>query len=341
MQGYLLGRDHLAELGRMVRENHSKQGRRPQRRRQQVFQQSAGTSVYQCVHGTRLRSGTTVDEDKLDKREPVCLAVRIGDTSTSDLRNLKHEHVKRIREIVIAASGIDADGLVVQKAIDGLRGDSVIDGITSDQLGSAQSVQTLRTRFSPNYVCAGSIVVGNDDEVWGGGAEIYAATTDSIIHDSVTSGLYIAKLSINQPAIDAGIASASDLIQEYVVVRDRIAAGATLINPCSIGVQFAPQPWFDDDSSYSPEYWYDTGEYGWLPVFCVVNRPTEMIGKSDAAVTAPATGTFSIWTGTSSALLTDSDENMTAYVRYGDIAITKWCNLTAYSHGWEATIAEC
>lgn len=340
-EGYLLSADHLKQLRAVVRDHHSQPNTRPRyRRRQPVFQPSTAGTVYQCVYGTRLRAGTAADDEDTSKREPVCLAIPLGDVSAGDLRNLTHNQVRRLRDILTSAGAIDKKGMISQKTIDDLVGNRRIGDIVGEQLGEAQSVRCLRTRFVPGYVGTGSVVIGNDDEAWHGiGGQVRTATIDSSIDDDSTDGLYLATLTINQAAIDDEVASL--LIDDYVVLRDEIAPGATMLEDWEVGVDFEQQIWFDDDTGYEPDYWYQHEERGWLPVFSVAHRPMELIGKTDASHAKNASGTISIWTGETAATLADSTDNATAYNRYADIDSGKWVTVRAFDHGYEVQMAEC
>jgi len=65
------------------------------------------------------------------------------------------------------------------------------------------------------------------------------------------------------------------------------------------------------------------------------------IGKTDAAHNKSASGTISIWSGTTSAGLSDTGDNITAYNRYGNIASGKWVHVWTFPWGFEITAAEC
>ena len=65
------------------------------------------------------------------------------------------------------------------------------------------------------------------------------------------------------------------------------------------------------------------------------------IGKTDAAHNKGASGTISIYSGTSASGLTDTTENVTAYNRFGNIASGKWVFVWTLPWGYEITAAEC
>lgn len=74
----------------------------------------------------------------------------------------------------------------------------------------------------------------------------------------------------------------------------------------------------------------------------IVRRAADVLfdGKTDAAHNKGADGTVSIWSG-SSTTLSDTNENVTAYNRYGNVASGKWVKLVRQSHSWEIVAAEC
>lgn len=66
-----------------------------------------------------------------------------------------------------------------------------------------------------------------------------------------------------------------------------------------------------------------------------------LIGKTDAAHNKSASGTISIWDGTSSSGLADSGENITAYNRFGNIQTGKFVAVFTFPWGYEIIAAEC
>lgn len=72
-----------------------------------------------------------------------------------------------------------------------------------------------------------------------------------------------------------------------------------------------------------------------------VDVPELIIAKADAAVTQGSSGTFSIWDGSAAASLSDTGDNITAYVRFGDIASGAFVAIYPKNDWWEAIAAEC
>src|SRR3990167_1529302 len=73
-----------------------------------------------------------------------------------------------------------------------------------------------------------------------------------------------------------------------------------------------------------------------------VSVPTGLIlGKADAAISQNNSGTISIWLGATSATVTDSTKNMTAYARMGDVASGAWVYLVRMPCGWEVFMTPC
>ena len=66
-----------------------------------------------------------------------------------------------------------------------------------------------------------------------------------------------------------------------------------------------------------------------------------LIGKTDAAHNQGADGTISIWSGSTSATLSDTGDNITAYNRFGNIASGKWVKVFTYPWGFEVEAAQC
>jgi hypothetical protein len=75
----------------------------------------------------------------------------------------------------------------------------------------------------------------------------------------------------------------------------------------------------------------------------IESRKPIVIGKTDAAHNKGATGTISVYKGSSSGgyTLTDTGENITAYNRFGNIASGRWVAVRRMIHGWEIISAEC
>ena len=72
------------------------------------------------------------------------------------------------------------------------------------------------------------------------------------------------------------------------------------------------------------------------------NRRRMYLGKTDASHAKGASGTISIWAGTTKGSETDTGENLTGvYNRFADIAITKWVHVEWINGGWELSAGEC
>lgn len=68
-----------------------------------------------------------------------------------------------------------------------------------------------------------------------------------------------------------------------------------------------------------------------------------VIGKTDYAITKGAKNTVSIYSGSSSSLLTlaDSGWNVDAYARLGSVGVSKWVYVYEFLWGYEIVAAEC
>ena len=66
-----------------------------------------------------------------------------------------------------------------------------------------------------------------------------------------------------------------------------------------------------------------------------------LIGKTDAAINKGASGTISVYSGTSSSGLTDTGDNITAYNRFGNVSSGKWVACWTMPWGFELVSAEC
>lgn len=64
------------------------------------------------------------------------------------------------------------------------------------------------------------------------------------------------------------------------------------------------------------------------------------VGKTDSAVTAPASVTVSIYSGTTKGSETDTGDNVTAYLRYSELAAGAWCHVAYIDGGWEILIGD-
>lgn len=64
------------------------------------------------------------------------------------------------------------------------------------------------------------------------------------------------------------------------------------------------------------------------------------LGKVDAAITAPGSVSVSIWRGTTKGSETDTGDNVTAYLRYSELASGSWCHVMYHNGGWEIFVGD-
>lgn len=64
------------------------------------------------------------------------------------------------------------------------------------------------------------------------------------------------------------------------------------------------------------------------------------LGKVDAAVTAGNSVSVSIWRGTTKGSETDTGVNVTAYLRYSELASGSWCHVMYHNGGWEIFVGD-
>lgn len=64
------------------------------------------------------------------------------------------------------------------------------------------------------------------------------------------------------------------------------------------------------------------------------------VGKVDAAVSAGESVSVSIYSGTTKGSETDTGDNVTAYLRYSELAIGAWCHVAFIDGGWEILIGD-
>lgn len=69
--------------------------------------------------------------------------------------------------------------------------------------------------------------------------------------------------------------------------------------------------------------------------------PLRLLGKTDAAINKAASGTVSIYGGSTSGSETDTTENVTAYNRFGNVGSGKWVYVFPGENAWELEEAEC
>jgi hypothetical protein len=74
----------------------------------------------------------------------------------------------------------------------------------------------------------------------------------------------------------------------------------------------------------------------------VVHEPSQtLVGKTDAAINKAASGTVSIYWSVSGGAVTDTNVNVTAYNRFGNVASSKFVKLDWNGWGWDIIAAEC
>lgn len=314
VQGYLLSRDHLEELGAVVRAHRSTPlGQRKLRRRLPVFQPTAAGKVYQCVHGMRLKYGTVTDPESKILKEASCLCVCIGDVSIGDMRTFDISEIAELRAIVIAAGAMDASGIIVPQYVDTLRGHPKIAEITAGVTGKAVDVEIIRLRCADGYFGTGSIVVGNDAEGWYGlGSQVFRAALGEEVEG--TTGKYYATLRPD------GFNAEFD----KVVVWDRESAFSS--GDDAYVMLAKPAPF--EGAAVDNETWQET-EAGTLPMFEAISSPggsgaSVAVGTAEEDAVAGETCDFDI----------GEDDPVTASVADGLVIDTKEYNLVEFDSGW-------
>ena len=266
MEGYLLSQDHLTELQAVVRKEHSRQGRRPQRRRQPVFQPSAGGKVYQCVMGMRLKYGNADDPESKIFKEPAVLCVCLGDVGSESLRTFELSQVSQLRSMVVSAGVTDGYGIIVPELVDLLEQVSPIAALIEEQLGEPGGITLLRTRFATGYFGVGSLICGNDAEgFYGLGSQVFRARLGSEVPD--TADKFYATL--RPSGFDA----------EEIVVWDR---GDSFESGDDVYVEFAQSVPFDGDAAENSEHWQPvSGDT--LPIFEAIGSESTSSGTPNLA----------------------------------------------------------
>lgn len=64
------------------------------------------------------------------------------------------------------------------------------------------------------------------------------------------------------------------------------------------------------------------------------------LGKVDADVTANNSVSVSIYRGTTKGSETDTGRNVTAYLRYSELASGSWCHVMYHNGGWEIFVGD-
>lgn len=78
------------------------------------------------------------------------------------------------------------------------------------------------------------------------------------------------------------------------------------------------------------------------PITFVIHQPQQtVVGKTDAAHNKATTGTVSVYWSSSGGSLTDTNQDLTAYNRYGNVGANKFVTLNWNGWGWEIIAAEC
>lgn len=73
-----------------------------------------------------------------------------------------------------------------------------------------------------------------------------------------------------------------------------------------------------------------------------INRHTVYLGKTDAAIAKGASGTISIYSGTTKGSETDTNLDITSvYNRFSAVAINRWVHVSWVDNGFELSAGEC
>jgi len=333
--GYTLSRSNYDRVRRTVLayEGQPRVGAR-RRRRPPVFQPGAATKVYQAVSGLRLRRTTPAKPEDTSYFEPVVITVEIGDTSGNELRNLRHQDVAEIYDVLLARGVINSQGLVIGEVFDDFSTDEKILSITEEQLGKRIGVTALRSRWCSGYIGMGSMLVGNGTEAFYGlGKQIFRATIREAIDDDDNPGLYVAALQHNTAAINHETTTES--LGDLIVVRDQFGEESFLVDGSEVQVTFNQQNWMDDDTAYQSEFWYDaTSAPGFFPVFEVLNPPSIVVGVPTAITQAANSVEFTIYAGTSGAQ-SATTQTVSVYVRRGIVFTNTLYDLHRIDGDWE------
>ena len=81
-------------------------------------------------------------------------------------------------------------------------------------------------------------------------------------------------------------------------------------------------------------------ESGIKRVLVTANRRALVVGKTDYAIAKGASGTISLYSGTSTTL-SDTTWNVSAYLRLGAVGSGKWVYIHEFPWGFEVVNAEC
>lgn len=283
--GYTLSPRDYEAAGRVVRESQ----RTPypftrHRRRQSVFQPSAGSRVYQCVSGLKLRAGTIADLEDTSKYEPVCLCVYLGTADQDDLRQFTNRAVFDLSQIVVSLGIVRSDNRIDIGAFEDNSQDEQILDIT-DGVG----LTLLRTRACQGYIGTGMIVVGNQTEAWTcSGNDVFEATLSEAWIDGTDKAA--AKLTFNQGAVDAGLVDDGQQVFDRIALKTPNNETVYFATDSVHLVEFNQQVQFLDDDAYADRYWFEHDTYGWLPIFNLANPPPTISVTNTSATTIPAYG---------------------------------------------------
>lgn len=72
-----------------------------------------------------------------------------------------------------------------------------------------------------------------------------------------------------------------------------------------------------------------------------VKQFTILVCKADDDYAKGETGTFSVWSGTASASLSDTGDNVEAYARMNAVVSGAWCYVSEFPWGYEVIFPEC
>lgn len=300
-------------------------------RKRPIFQPGAGSRVYQCVAGTRLRAGTVGHEDDTSIFEPVCICVFLGNISDDAIEQASNFTLFGVSQIVAQFGIIQPDNRINQDAFDQLKQAPEILDLTD-----GEGLTMLRTRFCQGYVGTGMIVVGNDTEAWSSvGNQMYEATLQETWAGGTTKAA--AQIVFNQGAIN----SAASPVTSAQAIADKIAVkvpnGATVaMSSGDLALfEYNQQVWFFDDDAYANTFWYSHATYGWLPVFNLVAFPApNCFAQFSAVAVAGSSATATIYTGPIGGESATS-KTVVAYIRSGLVVPNKTYILEFTAGGWE------
>jgi hypothetical protein len=343
-EGYTLSRSNFDRVRRVVNAYEREPRAYPRARgRQAVFLPGAGSKVYQCVYGTRLRFGTVADPEGT-LLEPAVIAVPVGAATSDDLANLRHQDVFQIREELTNLGAINStDGTIDLNKFDTIKDSANILDIVENQTGERSGLVTLRTRHT-GYIGTGFTCIGNDTEVWYGGRETFTAELQEVATHG--EGMYLAEITHNQSAIDLVIIEDTYRLYDRIIIRDPEERQCLYIpNESEVQVKFPLPPWQDDDnaddSGADSRHWYRHSTHGLLPVFDLVHTQIPIWGKADAPILEGDDGSVSVWDHDENGALVDTGDDVTGLAMFGDVDASVFLELTPHRSFWSIVQQPC